>query len=148
MHPENLLRDWALVGVAGPLSNLLIAVLLCGLLALLRGLGVLGPSSGATQVLALGIFVNVLLALFNLIPVPPLDGSRVVQYFLSGAGLAAYRWLERYGLLLILALVLLVPGFQRGLVTLLFAVVGLLGEAFGITGDLSLALRGPAEGAA
>jgi Zn-dependent protease len=63
-------RDWALVGAAGPLSNLAIAVLLAVLLSILSHAG-LAPSSPLPKILAVGIFVNVLLAVFNLLPIPP-----------------------------------------------------------------------------
>ena len=112
---RNPRRDWALVGAAGPLSNLAIAVLLAVLLSLLSH-GGLAPSSPLTKVLAVGIFVNMLLAVFNLLPIPPLDGSRVAQYSLSGEALRAYRQLERFGLLLIVALVFFVRPVQAFLV--------------------------------
>ena len=86
-HPR---RDWALVGAAGPAVNVVIAVGADG-----RSLGRDARwawsmrSSSLTEILAVGIFLNALLAVFNLIPIPPLDGSRVVQYFLSGEALGA-----------------------------------------------------------
>lgn len=64
-------RDWALVGAAGPLSNLVMAVGLALLLAILSGIGLAAPGVPLAEVLAIGIFVNVLLAVFNLMPIPP-----------------------------------------------------------------------------
>jgi Zn-dependent protease len=106
---RNPRRDWALVGAAGPASNLAMAVGLAVLLAIVSALGLATPGFALAEVLAIGIFVNVLLAVFNLIPIPPLDGSRVAQYFLSGGTLEAYRGLERYGLLVIVGLVFFFP---------------------------------------
>ncbi|MGH9144019.1 MAG: site-2 protease family protein, partial [Vicinamibacterales bacterium] len=67
-------RDWALVGAAGPAMNVLIAVGLTGVLSVGTHLGLADPSSSLAEILALGIFLNALLAVFNLIPIPPLDG--------------------------------------------------------------------------
>jgi len=134
-------RDWALVGAAGPLSNLLIAVGLSAILSLLTHIGVFTPQSRGTEVLVIGTLANVLLAIFNLIPIPPLDGSRVVQYFLSPRFLAAYRRLEQFGLLVVLGLIFLVPPVRVGLTVAIFATLELLASAFGISGDVAFVLK-------
>lgn len=54
--------------------------------------------------LGYGVMINVVLAILNMIPIPPLDGSRVVYWLLPDKAAAAYYRLERYGLLIILAL--------------------------------------------
>ncbi len=128
-HPR---RDWALVGAAGPATNVAIALVLSALLSLGMGTARWTSASAATEVLAIVIFVNVLLAVFNLIPIPPLDGSRVVQYFLSPEVLEEYRHLERYGLMIILALVLCVPALQSVLTRVVFAAVEIVTGAFGV----------------
>jgi Zn-dependent protease len=123
-------RDWALVGAAGPATNLVLALGLTLLLSVSTHLGLADPESALTQILAVGIFLNVLLAVFNLVPIPPLDGSRVVQYFLSGESLALYRGLERFGLLLVVALVFLVPQVQQAIIVVIFEVVRLMTTPF------------------
>jgi Zn-dependent protease len=138
---RNPRRDWALVGAAGPLSNILIAVLLCAALSFLLHTGLWSSRSSGTEVLTVGIFVNILLAVFNLIPIPPLDGSRVVQYFLSGEALDAYRKVEQYGLLILVGLIFFVPAFQIFLAHLLLGSVALLTTLFGIANDVEPVLR-------
>jgi Zn-dependent protease len=139
---RNPRRDWALVGAAGPLMNLLIALLLCAALSLLVHVGLAGPGTAGTEVLAVGILANVLLAVFNLVPIPPLDGSRVVQYFLSGPALLAYQRLERFGILLIVALVFFVRPVQIALFETMLSVVTVLADGFGISQEVAVVLRG------
>lgn len=103
-------RDMALVALAGPLSNLLMA-LGWGLMALI-GHGLRDTVSAIGEPLLLmgiaGIDVNVMLGVLNLLPIPPLDGSRVLVGMLPDRFGAAIARLEPYGLLILL--VLLVSG--------------------------------------
>jgi Zn-dependent protease len=136
-HPR---RDWALVGAAGPLANLALAVLLAMLLAILIHAGV-APSSPLAKIPAVGIFVNVLLAVFNLLPIPPLDGSRVMQYALSGEVLRAYRQMERFGLLLIVGLVFFFRPLQIFLVDAIVVCTAIITWPLGVWPDLEPVLR-------
>ena len=98
-------RGMALVAAAGPVANLVMALLWALLVKLTLFL-----SGGAGTVLPLiymglaGITINVLLMILNLIPVPPLDGSRVVAGFLPDPLAWKYSRIEQYGLLVLLAL--------------------------------------------
>ncbi len=123
-------RDWALVGAAGPAMNIGIAIGLAALLSVAIQLGLADPSSSLAEILSVGIFLNALLAVFNLVPIPPLDGSRVVQYFLSGEALALYRQIERFGLLIIVAVVFLVPPVQALIGGAIFALVAAITSPF------------------
>jgi len=133
---RNPRRDWALVGAAGPAMNVAIAVGLAVVLSVLAHLGIASASSGVTEVLAAGIFINTLLAVFNLLPIPPLDGSRVFQYFLSGETLGLYRRLDRYGLLIVLVLVLFVPPVQRMIVDGIFGLTDMVTLPLGVWHDV------------
>ncbi len=138
---RNPRRDWALVGAAGPLMNVLIALVLTVLLSAAAHLGLADASSSLTEILSVGIFLNALLAIFNLIPIPPLDGSRVLQYFLSGESLDLYRRVEQFGLLILIALLFLVPSFQFFLADAIFGLVAIITAPFGVWADVEPLLR-------
>jgi Zn-dependent protease len=137
-HPR---RDWALVGAAGPASNVLIAIGLAAVLSAATLTGLAGASSSLTEILAIGIFLNALLAVFNLIPIPPLDGSRVAQYFLTGEALALYGRLDRLGLLLILAVVFFVPQLQVAVSGAIVRLIELITTPFGVAAVVEPVLR-------
>lgn len=89
----------ALVAAAGPVSNLLLAVLAAIVLH------VLPVSTGIGDALSIFALVNVLLFVFNLVPIPPLDGSRVVYAFAPDAVRMLLDQVEPYGFLIIFALI-------------------------------------------
>jgi Zn-dependent protease len=110
--PSNFRRDISmrtghmLVAAAGPVSNLFLAVLFTlGFFAIIRGDLVTTASHPAVVIVAVGIQMNVVLALFNLVPIPPLDGSKVASYGLPGdIGDRYDRVMEPYGYVILLVL--------------------------------------------
>lgn len=99
-HPK---RDMVLVAFAGPGTNLILAVL-SALLA--RALAVAGVTPLVTMALV-GVQINVVLAVFNLLPILPLDGGRVLCGLLPLPAARAFARLEPYGLLIVVGLLYL-----------------------------------------
>jgi Zn-dependent protease len=101
----NYRTSFAIVALAGPISNLILAAIFAVLYRIL--VPVLGGTD-AGQVLAFAlrtaVSLNIVLALFNLIPIPPLDGSRLLTALLPDQGQTIMDQLERFGFLLVLVL--------------------------------------------
>lgn len=101
-------RDMALVAAAGPGANLLMLALWTLALASLFGAGgtLSYPSILLIEMAKVGIIINTALIVLNLLPLPPLDGSRIVTAFLPPTAARKYNALERWGLLILVALIL------------------------------------------
>ena len=152
-------RDMALTAAAGPVSNILLSVFFAGLLRLqlllvggwlrndinsvytilINGVGEVSPAFKIMSVLAymlyIGVVLNISLAVFNLIPIPPFDGSRILYTFLP---VNLYFKVMRYErIIMIVILVLLwstpflsglVSGATTGLAALIMRIFGIAGE--------------------
>jgi len=113
---RNYKRGDIIVSLAGVFVNLLIAVGCTGVIALLgfagRSVAAIHDTVAILQVMMIyGVLINLGLIAFNLIPIPPLDGSHVMKYLLPPAWSLKYQEMGRYGLLILIVML----SFGRGL---------------------------------
>jgi Zn-dependent protease len=114
---KNLKRDILWVGIVGPIANLLLAVLLIAILKLLPA--AIHPLLSYTLIYA--IIINIVLAVFNLVPIPPLDGSRIITAILPYRYSILYNSLQSYGFIIIL--VMAWSGLLRKSISFILAVI-------------------------
>jgi len=119
---RNPKQDMIWVALAGPASNIIFA-LLCAV-ALKLGIGTLHPI--VSFLLAYVVFINLLLAIFNLVPIPPLDGSKILMGLLPPQQAYSYSRIEPFGFIIIIGLLFM--GFLR----LIFNVVAALSSMLGV----------------
>ena len=124
---NNVRRDPVLIAIAGPASNLMLA-----LFFVLTGRLYFILAGGASEVPALAftfflsmVFLNLILMLFNLIPVPPLDGHHVLNYFLPPKGQRAMQRIGPFGI--IIAILLARPLFDIAVPPMLSFIYGAFG---------------------
>lgn len=104
-NPYNLRNQkygQALVGAAGPVANLLVAIIFGLIVRFLSNLPADGPISNFTLFLSIIVYANILLMVFNLMPIPPLDGSRILGVLLPEKWIGIRIFLERNGFLILL----------------------------------------------
>lgn len=128
VNPVRFTRRWRMatghmmVAIAGPAMNVLLALLVTALYALLLRTGLLDPASDVAQGVIRLVLLNWVLMFFNLLPVPPLDGGTVLAWLIGDRHPRVIAFLQQYGFMLLLALLLtglvkywLVPAYQLGL---------------------------------
>jgi len=131
-NPQNVRwGEWgvALVALAGPLTNFLIAFLAFGIwvLAGASNQGIWGQIFGAAVSVNLGFFI------FNIIPIPPLDGSRVLYALAPEFARRGMEAMERFGIIIVFAIILLAgPAFESFFVSAISFFLNLFGHIFGL----------------
>jgi Zn-dependent protease len=138
---KNPKRDMAICAAAGPLSNLLMAVLFAGLFKLfLLGVDMITIQNEFTYNLLMlisiffrsGVEINVMLAIFNLIPIPPFDGSRIALAFLPSHVYFKIQRYEKYIFIAFFALLLtnildpVLYFLRNGVITLIYMLFGIV----------------------
>lgn len=109
-------RGDIIVSLAGIATNIVIAIVSVPVLVILGLIArAIPPASGVIAILQAmvvwGILINLFLAMFNLLPLPPLDGSHVLKYLLPPAWSLEYQKLGRYGIIILIVLLYVGVGF-------------------------------------
>ncbi len=104
IHPKN---DMMWIALAGPVSNLIVALASGILLSLVVRLGIVGYQSPIIIVLIMSLQINLVLAIFNFIPIPPLDGSRILEGLVPNKYHVQLAKFEYYGPRVLIGLVIL-----------------------------------------
>ena len=110
----------AIVASAGPASNIFLALLF----GLLLRIGIVSETNPAfIEIVSLIVFINILLAIFNLVPIPPLDGSKLIFAFFPDKSRQIRGFFERYGLILVLFFIFFLWQFIFPVIVLLFQLI-------------------------
>ena len=109
---KNRAKGNAIVAFAGPFSNILLAIFFAIVIKILSMTGVLGLMATNNigivliQMLSVTIYFNIVFAIFNMLPIPPFDGSKVLFYFLPRKYKNIMYTLEKYSLIILLVLII------------------------------------------
>ena len=105
---KNPLRDMIIVAIAGPVTNVVLAFVAASILSTMHNFALL-DNPWLVRTLANFFFINIILAVFNMIPIPPLDGGRVAVGLLPKYFSYQLARLERYGLFIIIGALFILP---------------------------------------
>lgn len=115
---RNPRRDMMLVAAAGPSANILMAIFWAFFMKLVAMSGLDGMTAVFFMTMGqIGVFINVILAVFNMVPIPPLDGGRVLSGLLPPRASTRLDALEPYGLIIVLAFIFFAWGYLRPVIT-------------------------------
>ena len=105
---KNPLRDMVFVAIAGPITNIILALISASILSMMYNFGLLS-NSWLVRTCTNFFLINIILAVFNMIPIPPLDGGRVAIGLLPKFFSYQLAKLERYGFFIIIAALFILP---------------------------------------
>jgi len=123
-NPYNLSNQrWgpAIVGAAGPASNLVIAIVFGILIRFSGVIGIMSPEF--ISIASMVVLINIVLAMFNMIPIPPLDGSKVLFAVLPYHMRYVQDFLEKYWVFLVFALIFFFWRFVSPVILVLFKII-------------------------
>lgn len=110
-----------LVAFAGPLSNILVAIIF-GLI--IRFMPIASDTmSNLVLIFGYVVIINIALAVFNLIPIPPLDGSKILFSFFPAGGFAFTEVAAKYGILILIAIIIFLPNIISPIIGSLFYLI-------------------------
>ncbi|HWR45249.1 site-2 protease family protein [Sporomusa sp.] len=124
---KNYRQGMVMVSLAGPVSNMILALLTAFTIGILAKIQLL--SGDWVKILWMTYSYNIILAIFNLIPIPPLDGSKVLASLLPGRQGSVFEQMEQYGPFILMALVyvgvigMITYPLERGLAYIINAIV-------------------------
>ena len=125
-HYKDPMKGMLQVSFAGPAGNFILALFFAIVIHTMLYLNI---NQDITSYFGIGLWYTLMLGFFNLIPIPPLDGSKVLRYFLRGSAAYYYDRFESYGIFILLLILFFFNGFTLLLVNLVnFFVVILTGQ--------------------
>lgn len=120
---KNPKRDAGFIGLAGPLSNIFLAIFFGIILRVLLAFGIFAGQVVLSTIFQWVILINITLACLNLIPVPPLDGSKILAALLPSRYEHILYWLERYSLFILFLVVFFVFNLIQPIIYWIFKII-------------------------